>query len=157
MQILNQTDDYVPASKAYWGELYQAVKQDTENYNLGKLPYEHLSVGDPNGGSLNENIFEVRHNQKALAPTQVTRFCEKPQHKIQILCNLPPGAYHELGLRMNSAGQVEAYDGNGSKLTVSEVLAIIVNPLKRLGFVPPREADALMPARPDGEPEDDHR
>jgi hypothetical protein len=143
MGVQNLTDAYVLASKAYWGELCQAVKQDIENYNSGKHPFECLSVGDPSGEGLNEGEFVVRHDQKALVPTQVTRFCEKPQHKIQILCNFGTGTYHEFGLGMNSVRQAEAYDGNGSRLTVSAVVAIIVNPLKRLGFVPPREADPL--------------
>jgi hypothetical protein len=150
MEIQNQERTYNDASQAYWEELYRAVRQDIGDYNARQHPDAQLSAGDLSGKGLDARGFPVEHNRREQSATQVTRSVDTQPHTVQIVCGVAIDGPHELELRLDkSVGRVEAYDSKEKKLTVPELVALIVNPLKSLGRVPSHEADQPMPEPPD--------
>ena len=133
---------YDQASQVYWDGLYEAVREDAEAYNASHNPLAHVVVGGSvvANGVRTARQFTIEHIQKWKSPTEVERHTEKRPHTLDIVCYVE-NSPHRLILKLGEDGDIEGLHSSLGKLTLPEVVALIVGPLKKLGAVPNHEAD----------------
>lgn len=134
-------------SRQYWQELYNAIRKEIDAYNGAKRSSAHLSIGDPATIGERDGIpgaFPVQHDKRRLSPTELTLNIEDPfAYAIEIQQYLAPNNRYVFRLRRRDSGGVEAHSELSALMPLSEVVKLIVDPLKELGEMPGEPADPL--------------